>query len=260
MWHEERRHRIRAQLAALGRVSVDRATQEFGVSRETIRRDLMEMEAHGELRRTRGGAVPVEAEEAPYSVRSTVRIKEKRMLAVGAAQLVSDGQSLFLDAGSTTAILAERLAMFSGLTVITNSLHVALQITSPLHAKERNNNVILVGGEFNHDPPATFGALSVNDLARYQTDLAFTSPFGLDNQAGATSFDPREAEIARSMIRNAHQTVLLADHSKIGVVSRVSYCQIGDISHLILNARAQRHPQFDLLQRKAQNTIIATRS
>lgn len=260
MWHEERRQRIRSLLTTFGRVSVDRVTEEFGVSRETIRRDLLDMEADGELRRVRGGAVMAEERrEAPYSVRSSVRVKEKRVIAGAAARLVHSGQTLFLDAGSTTAILAERLAGLSGLTVITNSVDVATHLSEGARAEGRANRTVLIGGDFNAEPPATFGGVAVNELSRYQADLALLSPFGLDLHKGATSFDPREAEIARAMVASARNTVILADHSKIGGVSRVSYCSLGDITHLVVDARAARVSHFDAIRAHVPDVIVATR-
>lgn len=259
MWQEERRQRIRSRLATFGQVSVDQVTNEFGVSRETIRRDLLEMEAHGELRRMRGGAIPVEEQrEAPYTVRSSVRVKEKRAMAACAARLVESGQTLFLDAGSTTAILSERLSGLSGLTIITNSLKVASNMTERDGAATLGNRVVLVGGEFNPDPPATFGDVTINEIGRYHVDLALLSPFGLDADKGATSFDPREAEVARSMIANASRTAILADHSKIGVVSRISFCPIPDISHLVVDSKAPQTAGFSAIEALAQDVMVST--
>lgn len=259
MWQEERRQRIRSRLATFGHVSVDQATSEFGVSRETIRRDLMEMEAHGELRRMRGGAIPVEEEmEAPYTVRSSVRVKEKRSIAACAARLIESGQTLFLDAGSTTAILSERLSGLSGLTVITNSLKVASNMTEHEGPGAHSNRIVLVGGEFNSDPPATFGDVTINEIGRYHADLALLSPFGLDAGKGATSFDPREAEVARSMIANATRTAILADHSKMGIVSRISFCPVPGIAHLIVDAKAPQKAGFTEIEALAQDVMVGT--
>ncbi|WP_026987449.1 DeoR/GlpR family DNA-binding transcription regulator [Fodinicurvata fenggangensis] len=259
MWQEERRQRIRSRLATFGHVSVDQVTSEFGVSRETIRRDLLEMEAHGELRRMRGGAIPVaEEREAPYTIRSSVRVKEKRSIAACAARLVESGQTLFLDAGSTTEILSERLSGLSGLTIITNSLKVASNMTEHESAAAESNRIVLVGGEFNSDPPCTFGDVTINEIGRYHADLALLSPFGLDAGKGATSYDPHEAEVARSMSANATRTAILADHSKIGIVSRISFCPIPEIAHLVVDAKAPQKTGFDAIEALAQDVMVGT--
>ena len=108
MWQEERQQKIRDRLAAFGQVSVDRITEEFGVSRETIRRDLMEMEQAGKLRRVRGGAVPVTREDTTYGIRTTQRVAEKRAIAHAAIGLLQSGMTIFMDAGSTSFVMAER--------------------------------------------------------------------------------------------------------------------------------------------------------
>lgn len=260
MWHEERRQRIRSLLDTFGQVSIDRVTGEFAVSRETIRRDLLDMERRGELRRVRGGAVTThERREEPYRVRSAVRVREKRAIAVAAARSLESGQTLFLDAGSTTSILGERLAGLSGLTVITNSVDVASRISEATGPAAGSNRVMLLGGAFETEPPATFGEATINEVARYQADVAILSPFGLEACKGATSYDPREAEIARAMIANARETIMLADHTKIGLVSRIAYCEASDISHLVVDAKAPDCVGFDILSAKVGRVTVASR-
>jgi DeoR family transcriptional regulator, fructose operon transcriptional repressor len=240
MWQQDRRQRIRSMLATFGTLSVDRATAELGVARETIRRDLLEMEGAGELRRVRGGAVGIEpAREAPYAVRATVRLREKRLIAREAAAMVRPGEMLFLDAGSTTAILAEQLAQLHGILVVTNSVDVASRLATPDSRRRRGNQVVLLGGTFGAQPPATFGTATLREIARYRADMAFLSPFGLDAEAGATSYDPDEAEIARAMFRHARRRVLLADHSKLGQVSRVAYCRAAEADAIVVDDRAE---------------------
>ena len=129
MLQEERFLRIRSLLATFSRVSVDRIVQDLAVSRETVRRDLLELEGSGELRRVHGGAIATGPEpEPPLSVRLVARQKEKRAIAKAAVGLLKPGQTLFLDAGSTTSTLAEEIATLSGMTVITNSLTIALKL------------------------------------------------------------------------------------------------------------------------------------
>ncbi|MGP9791592.1 DeoR/GlpR family DNA-binding transcription regulator [Roseinatronobacter sp. NSM] len=258
MWQEERRQRLRALLATFGGISVDRVTEEFGVSRETIRRDLLEMEQDGELKRVRGGAIPhTEQREPPYAERQTVRLREKRQIAATAAGLVESGQTLFLDAGSTTAILSERLSQLSGLTIITNSVDVASRIGTPDSTQDRRNKVVLIGGRFAAQPPATFGASAINEIMRYHADVAFVSPFGLDARAGASSYDPDEAEIARAMVVCSKKTILLADYSKLGVVSRVSYCTIDALDTIVLDHSARTHAEITNFKKAKADIIFA---
>ena len=240
MWQEERYQRIRALLSSLQQVSTDRIVGELGVSRETVRRDLLELEAMGELRRVHGGAVPVHS-EPPIAERVHTRVKYKRAIARAAAGLVTSGQTLFLDAGSTTSMLADELAKLSGLTLITNSFDVALKVGA---AGNGANELIMLGGSVGGPVCATAGDITIAEIHRYRADVALLSPVGVDAECGATSYDLREAEVARAMAANAKQRILLADFSKIGLCSRVSYCEVNRIDHLVTNTNAQKQPAY----------------
>lgn len=252
MWQEERYQRIRALLSSLQQVSTDRIVGELGVSRETVRRDLLELEAMGELRRVHGGAVPVHS-EPPIAERVHTRVKYKRAIARAAAGLVSSGQTLFLDAGSTTSVLADELAKLSGLTVITNSFDVALKVGA---AGNGANQLIMLGGSVGGPVCATAGDITIAEIHRYRADLALLSPVGVDAEFGATNYDLREAEVARAMAASAKRLVLLADFSKIGLCSRVSYCSADRIDHLVTNSSAQKSPAYAALK-SAVGKIVA---
>jgi len=235
MWHEERHQRIRGLLKASGQVSVDRITTELGVSRETVRRDLLELEARGEILRVHGGAV-LAGDEPPIGVRATTRVKEKRAIARKVASMVEPGQTLFIDAGSTMSQVAEALAGISGLTVITNSTDVAGKIS----AGGGDSQVYLLGGRFQAELLSTYGAGTITEIGRYQAHLAILSPVGVDAGFGASSFAVDEAEVARAMRLQARQTIIAADHSKIGVRSRVSYCTTDQIDVLVTDKASAR--------------------
>lgn len=251
MWQEERYQRIRALLSSLQQVSTDRIVGELGVSRETVRRDLLELEAMGELRRVHGGAAPVHS-EPPIAERVHTRVKYKRAIARAAAGLVSSGQTLFLDAGSTTSVLADELAKLSGLTIITNSFDVALKVGA---AGNGANQLIMLGGAVGGPVCATAGDITIAEIHRYRADLALLSPVGVDAECGATNYDLREAEVARAMTANAKQLVLLADFSKIGLCSRVSFCGADRIGHLVTNTSAQKSPAFAALKSAVGNVL-----
>jgi len=260
MWHEERYQRIKTLLATFGRITVDRIVSEMEVSRETARRDLMDMEAAGELRRVRGGAVAiVDVGEPSFAERAQIRLKEKRMIARTAAALIRTEQTVFLDAGSTTTLLAEALSVLSGLTLITNSIEAAQKLREADGMQNRGNRVVLLGGELSCELPATFGAVTINELSRYHVDVALLSPYGIDAVQGAGSFDLQEAEIARAMIRHASQVMILADYSKIGTVSHVSYCPPELIDHLIVDAKATSREGWSALCERVKHVTVAPR-
>ncbi|MNT26430.1 Glycerol-3-phosphate regulon repressor [compost metagenome] len=198
-----------------------------------------------------GGAVPVH-NEPPIAERVHTRVKYKRAIARAAAGLISSGQTLFLDAGSTTSVLADELAKLSGLTIITNSFDVALKVGA---AGNGANQLIMLGGSVGGPVCATAGDITIAEIHRYRADLALLSPVGVDAECGATNYDLREAEVARAMTANAKQLVLLADFSKIGLCSRVSYCGADQIDHLVTNGSARNSPAFAALESAVGNTL-----
>ncbi len=259
MWQAERHQRIRALLAAFGQVGTDRIVTELGVSRETVRRDLKEMEDAGILRRIHGGIVPAQGEsEAPYPERTHLNLREKRAIAEACLPLASPGQTLLIDAGSTTACLAESLAGLSGLLVFTNSVDVAAHL-STASSLARQNRVILLGGDYTSEPPSTRGMPTLAAIGTIQADLAFSSPFGLTAEEGATSYVPEEAEIARAMFARAMKKVLLADRSKLGKRGRVSFAAPDALDHIVMDAGAADCPQFAGIRQAAGDRVMLAR-
>ncbi|MDF1484535.1 DeoR/GlpR family DNA-binding transcription regulator [Ramlibacter sp. H39-3-26] len=258
MLQEERFVRIRMLLAAVSRLGTDRIAQELAVSRETVRRDIVELEALGALRRVHGGVVATGlAPEPPLAARQTVRAKEKRAIARAAVQLLQPGQTLFVDAGSTTALLAEELSALSGLTIITNGLAVALRLAAADKNRDARNQVILLGGSVNTEAQAAHGDITVADIHRYRADVALLSPVGVHDQHGATNFAHPDAAVARAMAQQAQRLVVLADHSKIGQASRVVYAGPQDIDTIVTDAAARAMPALSALQAAGNHVVVA---
>jgi DeoR/GlpR family transcriptional regulator of sugar metabolism len=258
MLQEERILRIGSLIAKYGRVSTERIARDLGVSRETVRRDILQIEALGQLRRVHGGVAATHPEpEEPVSVRARTNIKEKRAIARAALKLLQPGQTVFLDAGSTTTIMAEELASMSGLTLITNGLNVALKLAAANEpGGAPRNTTILLGGQLDASLHATYGEDTVNEIHRFRADLALLSPVGLSARQGATSFEHREAAVARAMAQQAQMLVILADHSKMGLSSRVSYAKAAAIKVIVTNARSRNLPAFDELARSVKRVLI----
>ncbi|KAA8733278.1 DeoR/GlpR transcriptional regulator [Acinetobacter qingfengensis] len=236
MLQQERLHRIQALLKKLQRLSTDRIINELNISRETARRDIIELEALGVAKRVHGGIVAVDsvAVEAPLHIRNTYMAKEKRQIARAAIQYLNAGQTIFLDAGSTTSILAEELRTLSGLTILTNSLQAVLNLTTALEREHSQHEIILLGGQV-LQRPQTQGELLLREISRYRADVALLSPVGLDVNYGASSFYLEEANIAAAMAQQSDQVMILADYSKIGVCSRRQYATTADINRVITN-------------------------
>lgn len=257
MWQEDRYRRIRALLSTLHRVSTERIMTELEVSRETVRRDLLDLEVLGELRRVRGGATRPD-DEAPIAERAHTHVKFKTAIAKAATSIVASGQTLFIDAGTTTSLLAEELARLANLTIITNSIDVALKMRGIPDQGAPANEVILLGGSIGNRAAATVGGTTVAEILRHRADIALLSPVGIDSQHGASNFDHAETEVSRAMITIADRVVILADYSKIGLRSRIGYCPADRIDLLITNEKATVGKDFPLLKKKLKRIILAS--
>lgn len=226
MWHQERRSRIAEALRTGARVSTPALARQLGVSRETVRRDLLAMEADGLLQRVHGGAVgsEVPSQEAPFERRKRARWREKLEIGRVASSLIQPGMIVFIDAGTTTLAFAETLAGIDHVEVVTNSLDIAQRL---------GERAVLLSGRVSTDVPASFGELTLSGIDRFLADFAFISPVGVHETDGVMSYALNEAEVARAMLRRAERLVVLADASKLGAVSRVKVCDLSDIDFLV---------------------------
>lgn len=258
MLQETRLHRIRSLISTHHQVSTERIINELGVSRETARRDIIALEEQGVARRVHGGIVAIDAPaEPPLPVRYAAREKEKRSIARCAVSQLNAGQTLFLDSGSTTTLLAQELRTMSGLTIITNSLQAALALTATENDSQLQHEVILLGGSMSAGTQQTHGGITVSEIHRYQADVALLSPVGVDAVNGASSFSLAEAAIAGAMARQAKQLILLADHSKLGLTSRYCYAPPADVSLLISDSTAVRDRSWPALTQAFSRVLSA---
>jgi DeoR family transcriptional regulator, glycerol-3-phosphate regulon repressor len=225
---EERRERIVLMLGGEENLTVNRLAEVLSVSRETIRRDLSVLERRGRLTKVHGGAVPPRtAFEASLDDRAMQHRAAKRALAERAALLFQPGESLLIDAGSTTALFAAALAGIPGLHVITNSLEVATALS-----KNGRSEVILLTGHFRPDRLETYGAPTIDQIRRFRVDHAVLTCGALD-QDGIYDFDVQEAQIARAMIESARTLTVLADTSKIQRQGLVHICETAQVDRLV---------------------------
>ncbi|WP_186214288.1 DeoR/GlpR family DNA-binding transcription regulator [Burkholderia gladioli] len=255
MWQEDRHQRIRALLTALHRVSTERIMAELGVSRETVRRDLLDLETLGDLVRVRGGAIRPDAPAAAIE-RAPARERVERAIAKAAAQ-VGAGQTLFLDADSRSLALADELVALEGLTILTNSLDVVARLRAPLTQAANANQVIMLGGAVAAQTLATASAETVREIQRHRADLALLAPDGLDARHGASHVDRAQAEVARAMCEAADRVVMLADAARLGLRSRVSYCATDAIDLLVTERGAAGADALAALERRLPKVLLA---
>jgi len=237
MFASHRRDKILEVLHRDKQVLVKDLARMFNVSEGTLRIDLRILEDEGKLERTHGGAIPQKSQTAARDLldpsRSQLNYEEKRTIGDKAAQMVSNGQCIFLDASSTALELAKSLTHHNYLTIVTNGLEAAMTLN-----QNPRNNVILVGGVLRVGSKTVEGVLGKDILSGIHADLFFTSAEGLSVQEGMTDFSLYEAELKKLMARNARHTVALIDHTKLGRRSIASSIAFGAIHTLITDKKA----------------------
>lgn len=253
MYPEERQQWIVEHARTVGRVEVATLSDDLDVTTETIRRDLKVLERHGLLRRVHGGAIPVErlGFEPGLAARDAVLTAEKERIAKAAlAELPAEG-SILLDAGTTTARLAEALPLDRELVVLTNGLPTAMSLSS-----RPNLTVLLVGGRVRGRTLAAVDSWALHALSDSYVDVAFLGTNGVSVERGLTTPDTTEAAVKRAMVKAARRTVLLADHTKVGNDHLARFADLDDIDVLITDSGVEPDDAERLRSRGPRVVIV----
>ena len=229
MFAEERKQQI---LAALQHTPAIRAV-ELGLTLRTsvasIRRDLADLERSGLLKRTHGGAISnrLAAFEPSLAQKEDQYQAEKAAIALRAAALVEPGDTIFLDAGSTTRQIARELRGHRNLTVVTNALSVASELAAS------DLDVILTGGHLRRGVLSQVGPIAEQAIAGLHVDKLFLAANGVHLAKGVTTPNLLEARTKRTMVENTKQVILVADHSKFGIVTFGRVCGLERLDAIV---------------------------
>jgi DeoR family transcriptional regulator of aga operon len=211
--NEERRRAILEILNREGRVLVLDLAKRFETSQVTIRKDLEDLHAHGLIHRTHGGALPSREgalEDPTLREKEKLHRKEKLRIAEAAARLVQEGQVVILDSGTTTTAIARALRHFQNLTIVTNAVNIAAELSGTAV------DVILTGGTLRKNSFSLVGPIAEETLHRLNADLLFLGVDGFDVQYGLSTPNLLEAKVNRVMVEVAKRTVAACDSSKFG--------------------------------------------
>jgi DeoR/GlpR family transcriptional regulator of sugar metabolism len=228
---DERRSLILNRIRNHGRVLAADLTVELGVSADTIRRDLRELDEAGLLRRVHGGALPRHGDASPFAARARRAPEAKASIARRAAECVSDDQIIVLDGGTTTLEVARALREDLRAHVITTSPPVALAL-----ADHRGLEVTIVGGTLRPNALVTVGAAAIDALRWIRADVVFLGVCGLHPEIGVTTEDLEERHVKAAMIDGAAEVVALADHDKLGTAMPVVVAPMSAVTRLVTDA------------------------
>lgn len=232
---ENRRNKILELLMQKGKVKVVELSKLFGISEVTIRNDLSDLEQAGLLERIHGGAVSTYRAYYNMSLHERMRTneEEKRRIAAACASVISDGDTIMINSGTTTLFTVQELRSVRNLTIVTNSISIAQEVTVNSKA-----NVILLGGNFNTQYQFTYGDDTISQLKKYKADKLILSADGVCVEEGITTYHHLESEVNRQMISRANKTIVVADYTKIGRASFSYIDSIDSVDLLITNQKA----------------------
>jgi DeoR/GlpR family transcriptional regulator of sugar metabolism len=246
-----RRTQVLRILAETGSVTVSDLSKRFEVAPITIRRDLEKLESEGLLTRVHGGAV-IKAEPfiaKPLVDKETLNSEAKEKIALKAAELVNPGETIILDEGSTCIALARALRNHKGITVVTNGIKVASELT-PYH----HITTILIGGVCGHTNFVTYGYETLTQLQRIRAHKYFMGIDAIQLGFGISDADPHQVELKRAKAASSQEVIGIADNSKLGKIGLVHIGSVGMLNKLVMNSPV--HPAFRELFEAEGVTLI----
>jgi DeoR family transcriptional regulator of aga operon len=228
------------RLQETGGVEIDELCRTLGASIATIRRDLEDLERRSLLRRTRRGAMPIGPlfyepfrHDSSFQDKVNSFAEEKRRIALAAAGLVSTGQTVALSGGTTTTEVVQCLRVLTGITIITNTVNVAMELSN-----RKDIEVIVTGGHLRGSWFTLVGPLAAAAAEMLFSDIMFIGVDGIDAKQGLTCSNPFESDVLRKFVDHAKTKVVVADHSKLGSVSKYLLCPTKRIDKLITDSGA----------------------
>ncbi len=222
-------------LLSRGKTSVEEMAEVLGTSAASVRRDLARLEERGLVHRTHGGAMLARQTYEPFRFDASFQVREDRFasekarIAIAAAALIGERETIGLTAGTTTMAVARTLRLRRGLHVITNAVNIAMELSAV-----EGLETMLTGGCLRW--PGAFslvGPAALETLNSVVLDRLFLGVCGIHPVHGATTIEPEEAAIFRAMVRRARQVIIVADSSKVGLASPAVICPVTDIDVLI---------------------------
>jgi DeoR family fructose operon transcriptional repressor len=244
MFSEARKVEIRSLLTQKGSIEVNVLAELFNTSRETIRRDLCDLERQGALKRTHGGAIlemsaSMPPPESPVGERGMRQREEKKLICRTAAGFIQNGDTLFIDNSSTMIYLPRYIPRDITITIITNSIGLLYEIS---RVNSGNWLSICLGGVFKPRNLSVHGSDTLKNVEPYYPSKTFVSCTGISPLNQFADSSPQEVELKRIMIDRAQTAYMLADHTKFEKTGQVFLCDFSSIDCLITD------PEFSQLE------------
>jgi len=251
--NEERRRKILEILNREGRVLVVDLAKEFRTSQVTIRKDLDVLQVHGRIYRSHGGALPTREsalEDPTLREKEKLHRSEKLRIATAASRMVHEGQVVVLDSGTTTTAIARVFRKFQNLTIITNAVNIAAELSGS------SLEVILTGGTLRKNSFSLVGPIAEETLGRLHADILFLGVDGFDVKHGLTTPNLLEAKVNRAMMDVARIVVAVCDSSKFGRRTLSSIAPLSGVHYLITDRGVPKADLAALKKTGIQITLV----
>jgi DeoR/GlpR family transcriptional regulator of sugar metabolism len=225
----QRKQLILEALRRDGQVVAKTLSAEYDVSEDTIRRDLRELAAEGQLQRVHGGALPASPAAADLAGRERIESASKAAIGRAAAGMIAPGQIAFIDGGTTAIQLARHLPRDLRATIVTHSPSIAVELAG--HAQLE---VLMIGGRLFRHSMVNVGAAAIEALSHIRADLYFMGVTGVHPQAGLSTGDIEEAYVKRALAEHAAETVVLASAEKLNAASAYRIADVSAASTIVV--------------------------
>lgn len=233
----ERQKQILSLLTRQGRLSVTEIVEQFSISEATVRRDLESLASQSKALRVHGGVIAVEQAppELPILQRESEQADEKSLIGKAAAELIADGETVFLGSGTTVLEAAKNLRERKKLTVITNSLPVLNAL-----AGIKEITVVSLGGQLRESELSFIGHITEQALAELRVDKVIIGARGLSLEHGLTNDYLQETLTDRAILKIGHEVILVADHSKVNRVSTALLAPLSSMNTFVTDSKADK--------------------
>ncbi len=245
MLQNERQEKILARLRQNGSVKVTVLAKDMDISESTIRRDINELDRKGRLKKVFGGAVAVNRDMSPVETdvaqRTLINIREKDIIAEYAASMINDNDFVYIDAGTTTEKMIDYLDKKS-VTYVTNGITHAKKLI------QRGFDAYVIGGLLRPSTEAVIGDAAIEAVQKYNFTKCFMGTNGIDTESGFTTPDIGEAAVKTAVMKKSYVSFVLADHTKFGLVSPVTFAGIEEACVITDHLEGEHYRRYTVIK------------
>ena len=249
MSKEERFTHILTTIKKKGKVNLESLSSALNVSEDTVRRDIESLHNNGLLVKVRGGAISLSKNPLSFQDRTHFLSEEKNIVGLKAQQVIKNGQTIFMDGGSTVCAVAAHLPANASFRLITNNMALV-----PIISAFRHIELILLGGIYDRETAVTTGRQTCSEAAQYIADLYLMGTCALQPDFGISAVFQADGEVKQIMLKNAVQTYALGNHVNLNSTEYFKVCTLNEINGLITDLPTD-DPRLDDFRDKGMRLI-----